>query len=62
MQKQEKTVALDHALVLVQHLLKAQTTNMELTNSLKEMQAKMQEHGINDTNTSRMSMEGPGDV
>ena len=36
-QKQEKSVALDHALVLVQHLLKAETVNMELKNSLREM-------------------------
>jgi len=54
-------VALDHALVLVQHLLKTQTVNMELKNSLREMQAKMAEAGIDcDNNTSRISLEGPG--
>lgn len=34
---------------------------MELKNSLREMQAKMSENGLDsDNNASRMSMEGPG--
>ena len=39
MKRQEKTVPLEHAIVLVKHLLKAQTVNMELDNHIKELQA-----------------------
>ena len=37
---------LDHAIVLVKHLVKMKTENYELENYIKEMKAKMQEAGV----------------
>ena len=45
-EKQRKTVPLDHTLVLVKHLVKMKTENLELESYIKEMKAKMQENGI----------------
>ena len=45
-EKQKKTVPLDHALVLVKHLVQVKTENLELESYIKEMQAKMQEAGV----------------
>jgi hypothetical protein len=39
-------VPLEHALVLVKHLVEMKTTNMELEIYVKEMQVKMREGGI----------------
>ena len=37
---------LDHAIVLVKHLVQVKTENLELENYIREMQAKMQEAGL----------------
>ena len=44
--RQERSVPLDHALVLVKHLMQTRLANMELETYIKEMQAKLQENGI----------------
>ena len=45
-EKQKKTVPLDHAIVLVKHLVQIKTENYELEGYIKEMQAKLQEAGL----------------
>ena len=37
--KKNPTVPLEHAIVLVKHLIKTKTANLELENQIKEMQA-----------------------
>jgi len=39
-------VPLEHALVLVKHLVQMKTTNMELETYVREMQVKMREGGM----------------
>lgn len=41
MEKQRKTVPLDHSLVLIKHLVQVKTENLELESYVKEMQAKL---------------------
>ena len=45
-EKQKKSVPLDHAIVLVKHLVKMKTENYELETYIKEMKAKMEEAGV----------------
>ena len=45
-QKQEKLVPIDHALVLVKHLVHLKTANLELETYIKEMQVKMAEANV----------------
>ena len=37
---------MDHAIVLVKHLVKMKTENYELESYIKEMKAKMEEAGV----------------
>ena len=37
---------MDHAIVLVKHMVQTKTENLELENYIKEMQAKMKEAGV----------------
>ncbi len=57
--KQERSVPLDHALVLVKHLMQARSANMELETYINEMQAKLSENGI--SVPSKLKPEKVGD-
>lgn len=44
-EKEKKSVPLQYALVLVQHLVEMKNRNLELETNVRELEAKLQEHG-----------------